>query len=901
MSCDTKTNPQDCCNGVQALTPATVENRSGLSALIYRTGTHAQFKASMLAALSSGDLPELQALTTREDDDFSIALIDAWAAVLDVLTFYSERHINEHFLRTATERRSLKWLVELIGYRPRPGLAAETYLAFTVDDATEVTTVPAGTQVQSIPGPDELPVIFETLADQEVRARWNAMQPRRILTQTLDVDMPGALLEGNYSSLRPGSRMLIVASESARKLRTVARVTFDGQKNKTQVDFVPTGGSASASVSASASTTGQLSYESSPAITGIDQVFAGQQYTWGDSYAYFAYNFYYIPAVVSIFQSAIALQEQPADTEIAPGTGLFILQEKASLYGHNAPDYNMLPVPQGSSRTATYGATNWNNATIETLLDELQPGVAESDQVPYLYLDQTYDRILPDSWVVLQDAGGSTYVLRVNDVDEVTPGLFTLTSKVSRLKLYGMSVAVQNLKVKEVTAFCASTPVTLATLEDTSPVAGSEVLLADFYPELTPGQQVILSGEVPALGNLTVHERLDIREILTDDYRTRLIFSQALDNAYQRDTVTINANVLRATHGETQGKDLPLALGSGRADLTFQTLRVPHTPITHLADATAESGAISTLEVRVDGVRWKTVESFYGQDGDARVYITRQTDDGTTYVMFGDGQHGRRPSTGIENITATYRVGLGLAGNVKGGQLALLLKKPAGVRSVTNPLDAEGGADADSIDAIRQNATLGMHTLGRIVSLQDYADYARSYSGIGKAHAAWAWAGESQGIFITVGGQTEGQVSDETLANLAASIRRYGDPLVPLAVKSYTPALFRIAATVFHDPDYAPIPLEQALRDLLRSTYSYASRDFGQHVTINEVLALMQQVEGVVAVDLDVLDLVNGSNALQTRLVSHLPRRGAQLATLTPATLLLLSPEPVTLNLVTVE
>ena len=44
-------------------------------------------------------------LRTRDDDDFTIALLDAWATVADVLTFYQERIANESYLRTATERR----------------------------------------------------------------------------------------------------------------------------------------------------------------------------------------------------------------------------------------------------------------------------------------------------------------------------------------------------------------------------------------------------------------------------------------------------------------------------------------------------------------------------------------------------------------------------------------------------------------------------------------------------------------------------------------------------------------------------------------------------------------------------------------------------------------------------
>ena len=47
-----------------------------------------------------------------------IALLDAWATVGDVLTFYQERIANEGYLRTATERRSVLELARLVGYAP---------------------------------------------------------------------------------------------------------------------------------------------------------------------------------------------------------------------------------------------------------------------------------------------------------------------------------------------------------------------------------------------------------------------------------------------------------------------------------------------------------------------------------------------------------------------------------------------------------------------------------------------------------------------------------------------------------------------------------------------------------------------------------------------------------------
>src|SRR5690242_1119387 len=100
-------SPCGCCEGLTQATPVEVFNRPGLTAIGYRVGTHRDFTASMLARVSTLGGTVLQGLRTRRTDDFSIGLIDAWAVVLDILTFYQERLANESFLSTATERRSL--------------------------------------------------------------------------------------------------------------------------------------------------------------------------------------------------------------------------------------------------------------------------------------------------------------------------------------------------------------------------------------------------------------------------------------------------------------------------------------------------------------------------------------------------------------------------------------------------------------------------------------------------------------------------------------------------------------------------------------------------------------------------------------------------------------------------
>ena len=82
-----------------------VFNDPGKAALSYHIGAYGTFRGAMLTGLARPD--SLPRFTTRDADDPTVAMVSAWAASLDVLSFYQERIANEAFLRTATERRSV--------------------------------------------------------------------------------------------------------------------------------------------------------------------------------------------------------------------------------------------------------------------------------------------------------------------------------------------------------------------------------------------------------------------------------------------------------------------------------------------------------------------------------------------------------------------------------------------------------------------------------------------------------------------------------------------------------------------------------------------------------------------------------------------------------------------------
>src|SRR5262245_43723024 len=146
----------------------------------------------------------LAGLATHSPRDPSVALLDAFAVVADVLTFYQERIVNEGFLRTATETRSVMEMARAVGHELGPGLAASTWLAFTVEEAAGApaqVVIEPGVRVLSVPGQNERPQTFETLEKTVARPEWNKLRPITAVPQEFQADTEELWVDLSHASL----------------------------------------------------------------------------------------------------------------------------------------------------------------------------------------------------------------------------------------------------------------------------------------------------------------------------------------------------------------------------------------------------------------------------------------------------------------------------------------------------------------------------------------------------------------------------------------------------------------------------------------------------------------------------------------------------------------------------
>jgi len=222
-------------------------------------------------------------------------------------------------------------------------------------------------------------------------------------------------------------------------------------------------------------------------------------------------------------------------------------------------------------------------------------------------------------------------------------------------------------------------------------------------------------------------------------------------------------------------------------------------------------------------------------------------------------------------VIATYRSGSGPSGMVAAGSLQLLLTRPFGVRSVTNPQPPSGAAAPERTEAIKENAPLSIFSLGRIVSLNDYQAFAGAFAGIAKASARSLLIGGAPVIHLTIAGEGGAPIPPDSsiFQNLRQSLSELGDPTKLLLLDDYRPRKFKISAQLILDPRYSAALVRDAVAVALNTSFAFTQRDFGQPVRQSEVIHIMQRVPGVRAVLLHKLYYSNAPSALASELTAE--------------------------------
>jgi len=173
--------------------------------------------------------------------------------------------------------------------------------------------------------------------------------------------------------------------------------------------------------------------------------------------------------------------------------------------------------------------------------------------------------------------------------------------------------------------------------------------------------------------------------------------------------------VFQVVQGESMG---PQIIGSSDGT-TSQEMSFPETPFLDGSDV------VEVDETGAGGwVTWTRVENFLNSMSNSRHYMLDTDARDKASILFGDGINGKVPTTGTNNVRASYRVGGDVDGNVGADEITSNADGVNGISEVTNPRSAygwrmkDGGTDQD-VERIKRDAPAGLRTRDTASTIKD--------------------------------------------------------------------------------------------------------------------------------------------------------------------------------------
>jgi hypothetical protein len=689
---------------------------AGLNDLPRQIAGFHEFRKAMLAAIRPKH--RLYMWRAREGGDPGIMLLEMWAYICDSISFYDQVIANESYLSPARQRESVRKLVSLLGYLPRPAVASVANLA-AIAEGSQMLKIPAGTAFRSGAFDGNPPQVFETTGETTIHPftnRWN-VAPK--ISDTVIRTSPPWLLIKPLAGITPG--VILFFQDSGNELQnqvitvkeTIPCTTND--KTNCQKVFLEEG----------------LSISGNTRLSGI--------------------TLYHLLHTAGILEISYTKPRKKK-------------KEKNKTYEMTIEPYKMEVMAWKREPEEDPLSQVYNTIT----LDKLYQGLSEGD---YILVSKGREfRWFKIGSVDADDVTATEETsIEMNGYSYKIPGN---TIKATKLVL-NRAVNADPWNNSKLATWDSTNCHKLTVhfgLKKAGQIINEPDILLPFSEKLALKDPVEKPQENHTPENF----------ILTDNnnrgigIKASLNYTDKLLELYKDEEwsgelaipVVAYGNVIGISRGETVRDEI---LGSGDASLANQTFKLKKKPLTYLFSPSAENDQAvkSTLGIRVGGIPWKEAANFFTSTSSDQVYIVRQDEEGESYITFGDGIYGQRLPSGIANVIATYRFGAGKVAP-PAGSVTQVASPVKGLKSVLNPLAAAGGADAETEKEMKTVAPKSALLMGRIVSIMDVEAAVGSVPGVIVFKVEWRWSETRQGALIHVYFTGESTVRSLILERLTA-------------------------------------------------------------------------------------------------------------------------------------
>jgi hypothetical protein len=416
--------------------------------------------------------------------------------------------------------------------------------------------------------------------------------------------------------------------------------------------------------------------------------------------------------------------------------------------------------------------------------------------------------------------------------------------------------------------------------ETVSPETGQEgganpahrhaVRLTKVTPEasysIVDGVETRTPSASPLVDPLTSTQVVEIEWDREDALPFPLCLSTTINGAAQDDLAVALGNIVLADQGMTI-TDEPLypdtVPSEGRFRPRLRQGRVTQSAPYDFNLAVSEPASVSmsfdpsqalpAVTLLSAGETWVAKRDLLNSDKLASDFVVEVDEEGTAFLRFGNDVLGKRPAVG-DTFTATYRIGMGVEGNVGAGAIAHVITNLNGISAVTNPMPAVGGSDPESIERVRLYAPQAFRVNNRAVTVQDYTEMAERHPEVQSARATIRWTGSWQTAFITVDRKGGAVVDDAFRAELLAFMERFRLMGRDIEINAPKFVSLDIALKVCVAPGYFRTQVKAALLALFSSGYRADGQlgffhpdnfTFNQKVYLSQIISAATQVQGV--------------------------------------------------------
>ncbi len=219
------------------------------SSIDYRIGDYNTFRKAMFSLIRKNALLGGAIAPRADKRDYGAALVDMWAYLCDILTYYQERIANESFLRTSKLKESVIELLYLVDYLPQRGSSASTLVRFVANEkkvplspnspsplpptshSTESSVIiPRGFKIRSVPAKGQEAIIFETDESILITSDHNLMKLDGWKTSyKIERGTTQLFLDKIYPEVNVGDIVMISDDRNIDVVRILKKVDKDGK------------------------------------------------------------------------------------------------------------------------------------------------------------------------------------------------------------------------------------------------------------------------------------------------------------------------------------------------------------------------------------------------------------------------------------------------------------------------------------------------------------------------------------------------------------------------------------------------------------------------------------------------------------------------------------------------